>query len=271
MPSWGERGVGGGRLRDLHCPQMGDAAPDTLPCVLAGSGSPSPGAPQPRGSAHLADAAGRLQPGALLSGARAVLFLLRDHRSPPLGRARLEAEARTGPSRPPRRVLNCPPVPGGKTGRGEGRGAPSRACETFLCPVGDSGGSDGQQSRSIRERGWWPPESRPRPPTREVPGVCGHPWQPSGLKPSGSGGARSTHARATAPCAARWWKREKITRNSRTVPVPTPSTRLPCGLHGYRRAVLPHPTATGTFQEARPKMLTMGVLTVLKEPAQCEF
>lgn len=99
-----------------------------------------------------------------------------------------------------------------------------------------------------------------------------------GNRPARRGAAaagRALRMRGHPLVCSKVWGKEKITRNSRTVPVPTPSTRrgarLPGRLHGYRRAVLPRPPATGTFQEARPKLFTMGVLTVLKERALCEF
>lgn len=57
LPFWGDRGVEGSRLRDLHCPQTGDTAPDQQPRVLAGSGAPHrplhPEPPSPAGAPTL--------------------------------------------------------------------------------------------------------------------------------------------------------------------------------------------------------------------------
>lgn len=239
----------------MHCARTREQRRRRPSAAPARSGRPPPGAHSP--GAHLADAVGRLQPGALVAGARAVSPLLRDHRRPPLGPRRLEAEARVGPSRAPRRVPHCR-LPGGGPGGREGRGGPRGACETFRCPIGDGGGSDGQQPRPTRERRRWLRAPRPRPPTRGVLGECGRPWQPPGPTPSWAAG-RAVRVRGRPGSAPRSSGKGRSNAERGLANRSRPGRSLPLQPPRWPRAGSCRPRATGTLRGACPQMCTWRV------------
>lgn len=142
------------------------------------------------GHSHLADGAGRLQPGALLAGSRAVRSVLGDHRRPLLG-------PRPPGGRRRRRDPGCsdPALPspggGGPAGRRGGAQAAERAklpaaqSAAAATPTDSSAGQPeheggGSRSQALPTRG------------RGAPGECGRPWQP----PAGGKGKNKAQRRA---------------------------------------------------------------------------